>query len=121
MCREIDEGKELHQGASDQDLPEDYKAGVCYRQEAKVRSKCEETQEERILAMAKKKAADDSKKVAGDSKVERCVKEVMKTKGYSFEKALKVCQASTGQALKTGKKAKSTKGEKKEEKKTKKY
>jgi hypothetical protein len=68
-----------------------------------------------------KKASDDSKKVTGDSKVERCVKEVMKTKGYSFEKALKVCQASTGQALKTGKKAKSTKGDKKEEKKTKKY
>jgi tRNA G10 N-methylase Trm11 len=105
-------------------VSKDNKAIVCYRQETKVRSQCEETQEERILAMAKKKSSGDPKKVAGDSKIERCVKEVMKTKGYSLEKAIKVCQESTGQAFKTGRKAKSTKGDKKgdkkEEKKTKK-
>jgi len=40
------------------------------------------------------------------TKVSRCVKEVMAT-GKSKEAAIRICQASTGQSYKTGKKSKS--------------
>lgn len=42
-----------------------------------------------------------------NSKVARCVRDVMK-KGKSKKSAIKICQVSTGQAYKTGRKIKGT-------------
>lgn len=38
------------------------------------------------------------------TKVHKCVHDLMKKKGYSKAKAIRICQESTGQSYKTGKK-----------------